>query len=132
MDLKQFVDTFFSPTCIVSVEKTADGEYGDICLAACNQKYIDMIDIRIKDGTAAFSSDETTTFVPGSLYYKYFPKTRSFEDVCYRAAIQKEEVHTYVHLNSVDMWFDICYANGIRRRKQVLLHIYGYSKRKCR
>ena len=117
MDLKLLVNSFYSPTCIVSVEKTADGGYGDIRLAACNQKYIEMIDTRIKDGSANLSADDSDTFEPDSLYYKYFPKNRSFEDACYQAAIQKKEVHTYAHLNNVDMWFDIYalpldYENG--------------------
>ena len=49
MDLQKFADGFFPPTCIVSVEKKGNGGYGDIRLAAANKKYLDIIDIRIKN-----------------------------------------------------------------------------------
>ena len=107
MDIQRIADTFFSPTCIVSVEKTADGGYGDIRLAACNRKYLDMIEMRIQHGSTDISPDESASFVPGSLYSKYFPKNRSFEDVCFRAAVKKISIHTYAHLENVDIWFDI-------------------------
>ena len=107
MDFQIFVDAFFSPTAVVSVEKTENGGYGNICFVAANQKYIDMIDIRIKNANFSVASDDITQFVPGSPYTDYFPQNISFEDVCYRAAVQKTEVHTYAHLNNIDMWLDI-------------------------
>ncbi|SHM30295.1 sensor domain-containing phosphodiesterase [Ruminococcus flavefaciens] len=107
MDIQKFADTFFSPACIVSVQKKADGGYGDIRLAAGNKKYIEMIDMRINNKEFYVSEDAGDTFVPNSLYSKYFPKSRSFEDVCYKAAIQKIPVHTYGHVDNVDIWFDI-------------------------
>jgi diguanylate cyclase (GGDEF)-like protein len=107
MDIQKFADTFFSPTCIVSVQKTADHGYGDIRLAAGNEKYIEMIEMRLNDSEFYVSEDAGASFVPNSLYYKYFPKNRSFEDVCFRAAVQKKTIHTYGHMDNVDIWFDI-------------------------
>ena len=95
MDFQSFVDSFFSPTCITSVEKTADGGYGEIRIVAANAKYIDMVDRR------------GVKFVPGRLYTDFFPQNQSFEDVCYSAAIEKKDVHTYAHISNVDVWFDI-------------------------
>ena len=97
MDFQVIADSFFSPTCVVSVEKTKDGSYGDIRFVACNKKYTDIIEDRIKPAK----------FVPGTIYSEYFPQNLSFEDVCFQAAIQKKEVHTYAHINNVDVWFDI-------------------------
>lgn len=62
-----------------------------------------MIDMRVHPSP----SGEGSAFVPGSLYTDYFPKNLSFEDVCYHAAVQKKEVHTYAHIYNVDVWFDI-------------------------
>ena len=107
MDLQRLADSFFSPTCIISVQKTDDGGYGDIRLVAGNRKYLDMIDTRMRPVSSGESAYEGSTFVPRLLYTEYFPQNTSFEDACYRAAVQKKEVHTYAHINNVDVWFDI-------------------------
>ena len=97
MDFQIIVDSFFSPTCIVSVEKTETG-YGDIRIVAVNKKYLYMIDQR-RGYEAAFT--------PGALYTEYFPENRSFEDMCYRAAVLRKDCHTYAHLEKGNLWFDI-------------------------
>ena len=107
MDIQRFADTFFSPACIVSVTRTADGGYGDIRIAACNGKYIEMIEMRLKGEEFYVSPDAGSAFEPDSLYYRYFPKNRIFEDVCFRAAVEKTPVHTYSYIDSFDLWFDI-------------------------
>ena len=107
MDFQILADSFFSPTCIVSVEKNGSGGYGAIRLVSVNQKYLEMINMRLKDESLYVSPEARSCFVPNSLYTAYFPKNRSFEDVCYRAAVEKTEIHTYAHLSNVDMWFNI-------------------------
>lgn len=107
MDFQKVVDAYFSPTVIVSVEDKGDGGYGDIRLIAGNKKYIDMIDARIENFPDKVVAKGSSTFVPGSLYTDYFPFNRSFEGICYDAAIKRKDVHTYAHLNYIDMWFDI-------------------------
>lgn len=107
MDLQRFVDSFFSPTCIVSVQRTNGGGYGEIRLVAGNKKYIDMIDTRNRPVASGEEAYGDSTFVPGLLYTEYFPQNISFEDVCFRAAVQKSDIHTYAHINNVDVWFDI-------------------------
>ena len=103
MDFQKIVDAFHLPTCVVSVEKTEEGGYGAIRFAAANRKYAEMMEMRVQvEGDAPGK-----IFVPGSLYTDYFPHNRSFESICYRAAVEKTEVHTYAHLYSVDMWFDL-------------------------
>ena len=107
MDLQKYADIFSPPTCIVSVQKRSDGGYGEIRIAAGNKSYVDMIEMRINSDSFNVSEDNGGKFVRDSLYYKYFPKNRSFEDVCFKAAIKKTPVHTYAHLDNVDIWFDI-------------------------
>ena len=107
MDYQRFVDSLFSPTCVVSVEKTESGGCGDIRIVAANKKYTDMVDMRVNPEATGDYDDNTTAFVPGSLYTDYFPQNRSFEDVCYKAAVLKKENHTYAHLDRMGLWFDI-------------------------
>ena len=107
MDLQKFADGFFPPTCIVSVEKKGNGGYGDIRLAAANKKYLDIIDIRIKKPLFYVAPDVVTSFVPNSLYTRYFPQNRSFEEVCFNAAVLKTEMHTYTYLSNIDTWLNI-------------------------
>ena len=106
MDFQKFVDSFFSPTCVVSVRKFEDGGYGEIRLVAGNKKYTDMIDLRVKNDSSD-NQAEGTAFVSGKLYTDYFPQNKSFDDVCYQAAVLKKNVHTYAHISNVDIWFDI-------------------------
>ena len=107
MEFQKLVDSFYAPTCIMSVEKTEDGRYGEIRMVAGNKKYTDMIDIRMKQEAGIEESENGTAFVPGTIYSEYFPENRSFENVCFRAATQKTEIHTYAYLNQADIWFDI-------------------------
>ena len=97
MDFKSFADSFFSPTCITSVKKSADGGCGEIRIVAANGKYTEIINSRVAPAT----------YVPGSLYTEYFPQNQNFEDACFKAAVRKKEVHTYAHINKNDVWFDI-------------------------
>ena len=46
MDFQKFVDSLFSPACIVSVEKKEDGGYGDIRIVTANRKYADILSTR--------------------------------------------------------------------------------------
>ncbi|MBO4706116.1 MAG: GGDEF domain-containing protein [Spirochaetaceae bacterium] len=102
MDFKTFVDTFKTMTCIVSVEKFPDGSYGNIRIVEGNKAYIDSIE-NMPDGPQMLSKK----FVPNSDYQNYFPKDLNFEDFCYRCAILKEPLHTYVHPDRFDFWFNI-------------------------
>ena len=103
MDFQIIVDSLCAPSCIVSVEKRLGGGYGDIRLVAGNKKYADLLDVRMRPNVSTSSE----YFVPGLLYTEYFQQNINFEDVCYRSAVLKKEVHTYAHIYNVDVWFDI-------------------------
>ena len=66
-----------------------------------------MIEMRLRGEDYPVAEDAGFDFVPDSLYHKYFPKNRSFEEVCFCAAVKRTPVHTYAHLDNVDIWFDI-------------------------
>ena len=107
MDFQNIVDSLYIPSCVISVEKRAEGKYGDIRIVACNRKYSDLFRSRLEPEIFGNGFDETGTLIPGLRYTEYFQQTINFEDVCYRAAVLKQEVHTYAHIYNVDIWFDI-------------------------
>jgi diguanylate cyclase (GGDEF)-like protein len=51
----------------------------------------------------------TTEFVPNSLYTRYLTRDLNFEDFCYRAAVQKKCLHSYVHPERIDAWFNMTF-----------------------
>ena len=122
MNFQEFVDNFHAPTCIISVHKTADGGYDDIRIVTGNAKYLEPIEHPAIPADPNFPGipeifNNHSPFVPNSPYEKYLPKDIGFEDICYRSAIKKIPIHTYVHLNHMNLWFDIFstpidYENG--------------------
>lgn len=104
MDFQMIVDSFHEASCILSVQKTPDGNYGEIRFVAVNDLYRYPMEHPAIPGLIG---QEYNPFVPNSLYEKYVPKDIGFEDICYRSAVKKESLHSYVHLNNMDMWFDI-------------------------
>ena len=107
MDFQSYIDGFFAMSCIVSVEKKGEGERGDIRIVAGNRKFIEMVEC------PPFMTDPNIPipkFEPDSIYSKYLPKTPDFEEKCYQAAVLKRTVHTYIHLNVVDLWFNMFFC----------------------
>ena len=102
MDFKTFVDSFNTMTCIISVELFEDGSYGNIRIVTGNKQYIDSIE-NTNNGPKML----TNKFIPNSPYEMYFPKDLNFEDFCYRSAVLKQPLHTYVHPDRFDFWFNI-------------------------
>lgn len=102
MDFQKFVDCIQPMTCIISVEKRPDGSAGTIRIVTGNRAYVDSIE------HAEYSPRMLTDkFVPNSEYQRYFPKDMNFEDFCYRCAILKQPMHTYVHPERFDYWFNL-------------------------
>ena len=102
MDFQAFVDNIDMMTCVMSVEMKEDGHYGDICIVCGNEAYVKSIETPW-EGPQMMSMK----FVPGSRYQNYFPTDLNFETVCYRAAVEKTPIHTYVHPDRFDFWFDL-------------------------
>ena len=102
MDFQAIVDSFSSMTCLISVEKKKNGSYGTIRIVAGNKPYIDSIENNA-DGPKML----TNKFIPNSEYQIYFPKDLNFEDFCYRSAVLKQPLHSYVHPERYDFWFNL-------------------------
>ena len=103
MDFKSFVDMIDVMTCVISVETKDDGSYGEIRIVDGNPPYIASIEVPNPNLPQMIASK----FVPNSLYQKYIPKDLNFEDFCYRCAVLKQPMHTYVHPERYDFWFNL-------------------------
>lgn len=116
MDFQKIADSFHTPSCVISVQKKEDS-YGEIRLVAGNEQYIQPIEHPvIPPGMVRDSFDmpgvpevftSTVKFIPNSPYENYLPKDKGFEDICYRAAVLKRPIHTYIHMNDLKLWFNI-------------------------
>lgn len=103
MDFQSFVDMLDVMTCIISVETKEDGSYGDIRIVTGNPAYIKSIEHANPDVPQMM----TSKFVPNSLYQTYFPTDLNFEDFCFRCAVLKQPMHTYIHPERFDFWFSL-------------------------
>ena len=103
MDLQSFVNMIDVMTCIISVETKADGSYGDIRIVTGNPSYIASIEHANPEAPKML----TSKFVPNSLYQNYFPTDLNFEDFCFRCAVLKQPMHTYIHPERFDFWFNL-------------------------
>ena len=103
MDLQQFVDQMDVMTCIMSVEEKADGSCGEIRIVTGNKAYIASIENPSPDVPQL----KATRFEPNCLYERYIPKDLNFELFCFNCAVGKKPMHTYVHPERFDFWFDI-------------------------
>ena len=107
MDFQKLIDGILPTACIVSVKKISEDRYEDIRIVAGNKMFIQIVE------HPPFATDPNVhidKFIPNSPYYMYLPKTPDFEDICFRTAIQKKTVHTYIHLNVCDMWFNLFFV----------------------
>lgn len=103
MDFQSFVDMMDVMTCIISVETKEDGSYGEIRIVTGNPAYIKSIEYADESAPQML----TNNFVPNSLYQNYFPTDPNFEDFCFRCAVLKQPMHTYVHPERYDFWFNL-------------------------
>ncbi len=104
MDFQAVADAIGAMTCVVSVEKLENGGRGKIRIVTGNEAYIRSIE-RPAPGTEML----TTKFVPNSEYTRYMTRDLNFEDFCYRAAVEKKCLHSYVHPERIDAWFNMTF-----------------------
>ena len=116
MDFKAVLAAYKNKTCIMSVEVFPNGDYGNI---------------RIVDGNEAHYEDMLHTmgrpFLPNSPYENYFPENKNFEDFCYRAAIQGQNLHSYVRLPQMDLWLNMILLPLGSDKENVGYCVYSYD-----
>jgi hypothetical protein len=104
MDLQEYVDQFDSMTCIMSVEKNADGSYGKMRIEVGNKAYVATYE---KNNNVPIDMPFDKKFVPGQEYTTYIPKDLNFEHFIFNSAVNKKPMHAYIHPDRFDVWFNI-------------------------
>lgn len=102
LDLQNLVDSFHTMTCVLSVEKKADGKKGLIRIEAANKYYIQSMTNTGSNKDSIFKQE----FVPGSEYQRYMPKELNFENFCYQSAILKKPIHAYIRPEHYNFWIN--------------------------
>ncbi len=116
MDFKKVLESQKSKSCIISVEKFSDDEYGNIRIVDGNRAHYEEMERNLH-----------RPFVPDSPYEEYFPKEKNFEDFCYRSAFLGESLHTYVELPQMGLWLNLFLLPQISDRENVGYCLYTYD-----
>lgn len=103
-DFQNLADSIQAPTSVMSVEVLEDGSMGELRIVAGNRGYIDSIERPA--GDYQMKSDK---FIPGSIYTDYVPRDLNFEDFCFRSAVQKKCLHSYVKPSHMPVWFNMTF-----------------------
>ena len=104
MDFKTIVNAFTSTACVVSVEKKLDGDKRTFRIVTGNDAYIDSVEHPTPNMDMQFDK-----FVPNSDYTTFLERNLNFEDYCYRAAVEKKCLHSYVYLDATGVWFNMMF-----------------------
>ncbi|MBE6876864.1 MAG: diguanylate cyclase [Ruminococcus sp.] len=103
MDLQKFADGFHTNTCIMSVEVFPGGSYGNIRIVAGNRAYLESASFVAENSSVV----EGKKFIPNLPYENYIPRDLNFEDFCYRSAVLKQPLHSYIHVPHFNFWINI-------------------------
>ena len=104
MDFQMLADGLGASSCVVSVQKLPNNEYGELRIVAGNKAYIDSIE-HPAEGMRML----TDKFIPNQPYTMYLQKDMNFEAACVQAAVNKKIVHAYVHPDRFDVYFNMVF-----------------------
>ena len=94
MDFQNLVDSYEMAAAVLSVERTDDGHWGEIRIVRANEQYKNIMGPNYRDDM---------------LYSDLIPKEPNFEDFCFRCAVNKQHLHSYVDTKSMGLWTDATY-----------------------
>ena len=116
MDFDSILSVYKSKTCIISVERTADGKYGNIRIVAGNKAHSeDMMNVMHRH------------FIPDSHYSEYYPENKNFEDFCCRCAFMAQPLHSYVSLPQMGLWLNMFLLPLESDKENIGYCIYSYE-----
>ena len=103
-DFQNLVDGIEAASSVMSVEVQEDGSFGTLRIVVGNKAYIDSIERPAGDYQMFHNK-----FIPNSIYTDYVPRDLNFEDFCYRSAVQKKCMHSYVKPPHMPVWFNMTF-----------------------
>ena len=80
---------------VLSVKINPDGTFGDICLEAANDIYLQSIHLKRED------------FVPGQLYSNFVPADQNYEAMSYRCIKENRMIHSYINAGQYNAWMEV-------------------------
>ena len=98
MNFKELCNGLFQSACVISVTKHK--EQKEFRIVDGNDLYTNSF----KSGMYAKSE-----FVPNSLYTEYLEKNLNFEEYSFRAAVNKELLHSYAYLENFKVWMHMLF-----------------------
>lgn len=103
-DFQNLADSIEAATAIMSVEVKEDGSFGTLRIVTGNKAYVDSIEHPAGDYQMFHNK-----FIPNSIYTDYVPRDLNFEDFCYRSAVGKKCLHSYVKPAQMPVWFNMTF-----------------------
>ena len=116
MDFKSLLDSYKCKACIMSVEKFADGGYGNIRVVTGNRAHTQEIEMITRQPYA--------DNVP---YEMCFPQNLNFEDFCYRSACLNQQLHSYVEIYEMHLWLEMYLLPLESGRENIGYCLYSYN-----
>lgn len=116
MNYDEILKNYKAKTCVMSVERLADGRYGNIRVEAGNEAHCE--DILHITGYP---------FVPGCPYEMCFPQNKNFEDFCVRCAFGGQPMHSYINLYQMGLWLNLFMVPLESDKENVGYLIYTYD-----
>lgn len=116
MDFQKFLGYYDCKACVMSVETYPDGSYGNIRVVTGNKAHCD--DVAMITGHPV---------VEDTPYEMSFPKDMNFEEFCYRSAVLKKQLHTYVSLYQMGLWLEIYMLPLESDKENTAYCLYAYN-----
>lgn len=116
MDFQKFLGYYDCKACVMSVETYPDGSYGNIRVVTGNKAHCD--DVAMITGHPV---------VEDTPYEMSFPKDMNFEEFCYRSAVLKKQLHTYVSLYQMGLWLEIYMLPLESDKENTSYCLYAYN-----
>ena len=95
MDYQEFINAVDKVACVISVQKNADGTYGELCNEASNLLYLKSVNVLPEN------------YVPGVPYYQYIGRDHNFEAMAMRCILENRLIHSYVDAEFYNAWLDL-------------------------
>lgn len=112
MDLQEIVDSYDMAAIVMSVEDKGNDLYGDI---------------RIVRANAAYRKIQPGDYHDNMLYSEMIPPEPKFEDFCYRCAVKKQYLHSYVETKSLNVWSNTSYLPLSKSLDKGNLHYFLFT-----
>ena len=115
MNFEAVVNNLKKLGSVMSVEIKPDGTYGEICLEAANDIYLDSVNVKRED------------FVPGKPYSNFVQADPNYEAMSYRCVKENKMIHSYVNAGFYNAWMEIYMIPLMSDRDDKAYYLFSYD-----